>query len=206
MHKTLDARQLACPGPVLQVKEALEAGPVKTMEVVVDNEAARENVSRFLQSRGFTVEASMRGEDLIVAAHRAEAARQDIPLDAGERGSSPVSSAARKIMVVVAADAMGRGDHALGTKLLINYVKTLKEMGPDLWRLVFINGGVTLTVTGSPVLDELRAYERSGVVILACGTCLEHFGLTADKQVGQTTNMLDIVTAMQLADSVITIG
>lgn len=206
MHKTLDARQLACPGPVLQVKEALEEGPVTTLEVVVDNEAARENVSRFLQSRGFIVEVTRRGADLVVAAHRTEAAQQTTLLEAGEREAAPVSSAARKIMVVVAADGMGRGDQVLGAKLLINYVKTLKEMGPDLWRLVFINGGVTLTVTGSPVLDELRAYERNGVVILACGTCLEHFGLTADKQVGQTTNMLDIVTAMQLADSVITIG
>jgi selenium metabolism protein YedF len=109
-------------------------------------------------------------------------------------------------MVVVAATAMGRGDDVLGEKLLISYLKTLGEMGPELWRLVFINGGVKLTVTDSPVLEELQAYERNGLLILACGTCLEHFKLTADKQVGQTTNMLDIVTAMQLADSVITLG
>jgi selenium metabolism protein YedF len=98
------------------------------------------------------------------------------------------------------------GDDVLGEKLLISYLKTLKEMGPDLWRLVFINGGVKLTVTDSPVLDELQVYEKNGLLILACGTCLEHFNLTAKKQVGQTTNMLDIVTAMQLADSVITLG
>jgi hypothetical protein len=40
---------------------------------------------------------------------------------------------------------------------------------------------------------------------LACGTCLDHFNLLDSKQVGETTNMLDIVTAMQLADKVINI-
>ena len=36
-------------------------------------------------------------------------------------------------------------------------------------------------------------------------TCLNHFNLLERKQVGETTNMLDIVTAMQLADKVINI-
>ena len=47
--------------------------------------------------------------------------------------------------------------------------------------------------------------ETEGLTILVCGTCLDHFDLLARKQVGQTTNMLDIVTAMQLADKVINI-
>ncbi|MCA1945769.1 MAG: sulfurtransferase-like selenium metabolism protein YedF, partial [Desulfovibrio sp.] len=35
------------------------------------------------------------------------------------------------------------------------------------------------------------------------GTCLEHFGLMATKAVGETTNMLDVVTSMQLATKVV---
>ena len=89
---------------------------------------------------------------------------------------------------------------------MISYLKTIKEMGPELWQLIFVNGGVKLTIESSPVLAELQEYERSGVIIFACGTCLEHFGLTAQKKVGGTTNMLDIVTATQLADKVITVS
>ena len=44
-----------------------------------------------------------------------------------------------------------------------------------------------------------------GLLILVCGTCLDHFDLLGRKQVGETTNMLDVVTAMQLADKVINI-
>ncbi|HHO47147.1 MAG TPA: sulfurtransferase-like selenium metabolism protein YedF, partial [Desulfobacteraceae bacterium] len=52
---------------------------------------------------------------------------------------------------------------------------------------------------------DLKDYEKAGLKILVCGTCLTHFDLLERKQVGETTNMLDIVTAMDLADKVISI-
>jgi hypothetical protein len=55
------------------------------------------------------------------------------------------------------------------------------------------------------VLEDLLDYENNGIRIWVCGTCLNHFNLLDRKQVGETTNMLDIVTAMQLADKVINI-
>ena len=108
-------------------------------------------------------------------------------------------------MVMCTTDRMGFGDDELGLKLMVNFIRTLKEMGPDLWRLVLVNNGVKLAIEGSAVLSELQAYEKEGITILVCGTCLEHFKLLERKQVGITTNMLDIVTAMQLADKVISI-
>jgi hypothetical protein len=44
----LDCMGLACPQPVLKVKEVLDRGEVTRLTVAVDNEAARENVSRFM--------------------------------------------------------------------------------------------------------------------------------------------------------------
>jgi len=41
--------------------------------------------------------------------------------------------------------------------------------------------------------------------VLVCGTCLNHFQLLEQKKVGETTNMLDIVTHMHLADKVISL-
>ena len=87
--------------------------------------------------------------------------------------------------------------------LLGNFLRTLKEMGPELWRLVFVNNGVKLTIAGAEVLNDLQALEKGGLKILVCGTCLTHFNLLEKKKVGETTNMLDIVTAMQLADKVV---
>ena len=108
-------------------------------------------------------------------------------------------------MIMCATDRMGYGDDELGQKLMTNFLRTLNEMGPDLWRLVFVNNGVKLTIDGSEALEDLKALENKGLHILVCGTCLTHFNLLERKQVGETTNMLDIVTAMQLADKVVNI-
>jgi selenium metabolism protein YedF len=108
-------------------------------------------------------------------------------------------------MVMVGTDRLGHGDDELGSKLMASFMGTLKEMGGELWRLVLVNNGVKLTVSESPVLTALKALEASGVSLLVCGTCLNHFNLLDKKQVGETTNMLDIVTSMQVADSVINI-
>ena len=48
-----------------------------------------------------------------------------------------------------------------------------------------------------------KKLEAAGVSILVCGTCLEYYGLLDSRQVGETTNMLDIVTSLDLADKVI---
>lgn len=196
--KEIDARGLACPAPVLQTKAAIDQGAVQ-LTILVDNEAARENVRRFLDNQGFETSVEAKDGEFHISGNRAGT-------DAQSAAESPSSEDdGTKIMVMIATDRMGFGDDALGLKLMINFIKTLKEMGPALWRLVFVNNGVKLTIDGAATLEDLREYEDDGLKILVCGTCLDHFNLLEQKQVGETTNMLDIVTAMQLADKVINI-
>jgi intracellular sulfur oxidation DsrE/DsrF family protein len=60
-----------------------------------------------------------------------------------------------------------------------------------------------LAIEGSPALEHFKKLEQEGVSILVCGTCLDHFNLLENKQIGETTNMLDVVTSLQLASKVI---
>ncbi|WP_028321845.1 sulfurtransferase-like selenium metabolism protein YedF [Desulfatiglans anilini] len=199
MTHEIDCRGLACPAPVLQTKEWLEKNPSREVAVLVDGEASRENVSRFLRTQGFTVSTETEGRHIRVEGRKSgDAEAAPAP---GELGREEV----RKIMVMITHDKMGHGDDELGAKLMVSFLKTLKEMGRELWRLVFVNNGVKMTVRGSDVLPLLKEFEAAGIYILVCGTCLTHFDLLQEKEVGETTNMLDIVTAMQLADSVINI-
>lgn len=195
--RELDCRGLACPGPVLEAKEIIEKEHPNHIRVIVDNEAAKQNVSRFLETQEFEVSVEAEGSNFHVIGKGGE---QSV----AETGASEELEAEKqKIMVMVATDLVGRGDDELGAKLMVNFLKTLKEMGDELWRLVFINNGVKLTIEDSQVLLDLQQLQDNGVLILVCGTCLDHFNLLEKKQVGETTNMLDIVTAMQLADKVI---
>jgi selenium metabolism protein YedF len=196
----IDARGLSCPAPVLETKAAVEQHHPRQIQVTVDNEPAKQNVSRFLNSQGYQTEVKQEG-DLFMVVGTSDG--EPVPAQAPAAKAPQTDSA--KIMVVVAANRMGRGDDELGGKLMVNFIKTLKEMGDELWRLVFVNSGVNLTIDSAATLDDLKELEAGGLTILVCGTCLDHFNLLEAKQVGQTTNMLDIVTAMQLADKVINI-
>ena len=99
-------------------------------------------------------------------------------------------------------NAVRNGADELGAALMKNFLSTLTEM-QDLWRIVLLNGGVKLAATPGPCLDALKKLAESGVSILVCGTCLNHYGLLEKKQVGETSNMLDIVTSLDLAGKVI---
>lgn len=203
MDKIIDACGMNCPAPILLIKDAIEKTDPQQLTVLVDNPASFENVNRFLASKGYSVTHKQDGEVYRLEAQGKQKS-SNVKIEQPQKYIDEQSD--QKIIVLVTTDCLGSGDDVLGAKLMTSYLKTIKEMGTDLWQLIFINGGVKLTIESSPVLKELQEYERSGVIVLACGTCLEHYGVTAEKRVGSTTNMLDIVTATQLAEKVITIS
>ncbi len=205
----IDCRNLECPAPVLRTRAAAEDITNLRIRILVDNEAAIENVSRFLSVQNFQVSVdSMMGFSVV------EGIRQDTleiePMKNLQEDTTILSEESARhnrphTMILVSSDCLGKGDDELGKKLMVNCIKTLPEMGEELWRMAFINGGVKLTAKGSTLLQDLINLEQSGVDILVCGACLTHFQLLESKAVGVTTNMLDIVTSMQIAQKVITL-
>ena len=201
---TIDCRTLPCPQPVIRVKRLLEESSPERFLVIVDNDPALENVSRFLASKGYAATGVADGALWRITATRGEAAGAgNPPAEAATAPRKFASEDGLRTLVMIITPVFGSGDDTLGIKLMKNFLATLPEFGDELWRLILLNGGVTLAVEDSPVIEELKALEQSGVSILDCGTCLDHFKLLEKKAVGQTTNMLDVVTSMQLAEKVI---
>lgn len=202
----LDCRGLNCPQPVINTKALVDQG-LNEFKVRVDNQAASENVTNFLGTQGYQVEMEKEGAEFVLHGRRDGQADQ-APAGAEEFDPSlyqcPVPTQEQtKICVLIATDRIGRGDDELGRKLMASYLSTLKEMGPELWRLVLLNAGVKLAVEGADSVEALKELEQSGVSILVCGTCLTFFDLLEAKVVGETTNMLDVVTSLQVADKTI---
>jgi selenium metabolism protein YedF len=206
--KEIDARGLSCPAPVLLTKNIIETEKPEQIRIILNNEASGQNVSRFLASKNFSVSMDKKNNDLLVTGTIQEGGiseKEDAAVicDISEEDHQPKHD--KKIMVMISSNCLGRGDDELGAKLAVNFIKTLKEIGQELWRLVFVNSGVKLTIENAETLEDVIELEKHGIKILVCGTCLEHFKLLEKKHVGETTNMLDIVTAMQLAEKVINI-
>ncbi len=186
----LDCRGKSCPEPVIETKRLLEERSPGELTVVVDNTTSRENVLRFLESRGYGVEVEDRDEAMFLTAKKRE-----------ER-ISPVQQE-KKVVVFVKADTMGRGDDKLGAILMKSFIFTLKELKPLPWRVIFVNAGVKLTCEGSELLSQLHELEDQGVEILSCGTCLDFFNLKEKLKAGRVSNMFEIVSSLTDATHVL---
>lgn len=52
--KTIDARGLSCPEPVILTRQAMMSGEA-AYEVIVDNNTSKENETRYAQHQGYKV-------------------------------------------------------------------------------------------------------------------------------------------------------
>ncbi|MCI5674578.1 MAG: sulfurtransferase TusA family protein [Ezakiella sp.] len=65
--KKIDARGLSCPEPVVLAKNAVDASE-KQIEITVDAQVSKENVSRFLENAGYKLSVKESGDDFIINA------------------------------------------------------------------------------------------------------------------------------------------
>lgn len=61
----LDARGLSCPEPVILLRKAMLSGGAG-YEMIVDNTASKENVTRYAQHEGYTVTVAESGGEYIL--------------------------------------------------------------------------------------------------------------------------------------------
>lgn len=107
--------------------------------------------------------------------------------------------------ILITNNGMGTGDPQLQEKLIKSYLKLLVEYNMLPAAICFYTDGVKLVVEGSPVLEELRALEEMGVWLIVCQTCLNHYNLIDQVQVGIVGGMTDIIEAQWRAEKVISI-
>ncbi len=193
MPKTVDARGLACPQPVLLTRAALaESDAVLT---IVDNVTAQHNVTRMAEKAGCTVAVEQRADGIYLDIRKA-GAKAEVEAEVGGRSAGP-------LVLVIPSATMGRGDDELGGILIRGFFHALTQTQPRPDTIIFFNTGVRLVVEGSPVLEDLRALCDEGIEILACGTCLGHFGLKDKVVVGEVSNMYTIAETLLRAGKVV---
>ena len=201
MEKIIDCKGMACPLPVVNAKKASEEmGAGDQLTVLVDNEIAVQNLTRFAEHKGFTVSAEKKGEKeyavvMGISGAVAEEAKEDVAcvMDARRKG----------MLVVLSANVMGTGDPKLGTALMKAFVFALTKQDQLPDTVLCYNTGAYLTCEGADTLEDLKLLESEGVTVLTCGTCLDFYGLKEKLAVGGVTNMYDIVERMENAAQII---
>ncbi len=192
----LDCKGMACPLPVVNAKKALGAMGAGELEVVVDNKTAMHNLENLGKSLKLATASEERGEAefAVVFTKTGEEA-------AVEAGCGELVPAGDKV-VVLSSEFMGTGDDVLGATLMKAFTFALTQQDELPQVILAYNGGVKLTVEGSPVLEDLQKLAEAGVEIFSCGTCLNHYGLTEKLAVGEVTNMY-VIAQKQLEARVV---
>jgi selenium metabolism protein YedF len=199
----VDAIGDACPIPVVKTKNAIrELHGAGTVETLVDNEIAVQNLSKMARQKGY----GLKSEKLAPN-------RYKVTMEIGEPSAEPeekpedevcpptqTGGERKNTVVVIASSKMGEGSEELGAVLLKGFLYALSQQETLPKTILFYNGGAALTCAESPALEDLKSLASQGVEILTCGTCLNYYGLTEKLEVGEITNMYVIAEKMTRAD------
>lgn len=193
MRKEVDARGVACPKPVIMTKKALDEIVEGVITTIVDNEVAKENVSKLAKNSSLKFDIEKSGEDYHINITKG------IVEDIEDVACTPNNF--KDMTIVFGQDKMGKGSDELGNILIKGFIYTLTESLPFPSSLVFLNSGVKLTVEDSEVLEDLKKLEEEGVEILSCGTCLDYYNIKDKLQVGEISNMYNILEKIKNANN-----
>lgn len=198
----VDARGDACPIPVVKTKVAIaKLNGEGTVETLVDNETAVQNLTKMAHQKGYGV-TSEKQNDSCYRVSMTIQEREDND-NAPEKALSQPMVQEQNTVVVISADHMGEGDDELGRTLLKGFIFALVTQEKRPRTILFYNGGARLTCEGSDSLEDLRTLAEQGVELLTCGTCLNFYGLTDKLAVGGVTNMYEIVEKQMKATLVV---
>ena len=198
----VDAVGDACPIPVVKTLKALASlGGAGTVETLVDNEVAVQNLTRMAHEKGCEVSSEQLGERRFRVTLIAPEGMSVVDGEADE--ASCLVPAAKNLVIQVSSDTMGAGSDELGRSLMKAFVYAVTQQDELPATMLFYNGGAHLTCEGSPCLDDLKALAEQGVEILTCGTCLNHYGIADKLAVGEVTNMYVICQKLEQASHVV---
>ncbi|RKO65022.1 sulfurtransferase-like selenium metabolism protein YedF [Campylobacter sp. P255] len=181
----IDCRDLACPRPVIETKKALEElKENENLEILLNSQASKENVMRFLKSLNLDFDVKdLNDESIICVANGFE------PTQGQDESIQEYN------VLFLKSDKVGEGE--LGKNLMQGFLKTLKDLPNRPQKILCVNESVLINVDSSHLAFEaMRELENLGVEIYSCGACLEFFGKSNALKIGKIGNAYEILNEL----------
>jgi selenium metabolism protein YedF len=199
MNSIIDCKGLQCPMPVVKTKKYFDSIESGEGTIIVDNLVAKNNVVKLAQGSGnSSVVEEKEGLYFIKITKQKLEAKVKAEVKDEVKGN-------KKFTLVVSTEKLGVGDDKLGEMLMKSYIFALSEADTIPSDILFLNGGVNLTIETSLVLDSLKKLVERGANILVCGACLDFYNVKDKLSIGEISNMYTIVELMNTADKTIKI-
>jgi selenium metabolism protein YedF len=212
MNKNIDLRGLVCPEPVLRTKKLLDDSTVEKVEALVESEINVNNLTRLARSLKLKISAQPQEDHFKVTIERrgdteAEAKSEHAAQHASSAAlNKSISTAANEVGTVVflSKDKFGDGDQDFSVNLMNVFLQTMLDAGHMPRAILMANTAVRLIDSDASTHKVLQDFKARGCEVLACGLCVEFYGLKGKVPPEQITNMFAICEFLMAADKVIT--
>ena len=190
----VNAMGKVCPIPVIMTKKVLRENTTgENIMIRVDNEIATQNLIKMAGQLNIKSNVTKLSDAEYTVLYDLEGCEACAVLN----DSSVLEQGADEYVVAINSDKMGTGDEAFGTTLLENFIYALTEQDRIPKMVVMYNSGVRLVTENEKTVKDLKTLQEKGTEILACGLCLDFYGLKEKLRVGSATNMYRIVEIMR---------
>lgn len=179
----IDCRNLPCPKPIMQTKNALEKLKVgENLEIVLNSLISKNNVLKFLHSLNLSFSVDENEDEFYIKVQKKNVNFNEARLDDYR-------------VLFLKSDKIGAGE--LGTKLLANSLKILKELENCPSKILCVNESVLMNVDENHLaFKAMRELESFGVEIISCGACLEFFNKSQELKIGSIGNAYEILNEL----------
>lgn len=206
MEKTIDLRGLVCPEPVLRTKKLLDDKSVDRVEALVESDINVRNLERLARSLKVSITTRQEnGHFKVVLSRQAGPGVHEHQAPSPSLSKRPPSSSESEVGTVVflTKDIFGFGDEEFSRNLLNVFLQTLLESGHRPRAILLANTGVKLMAPESSALKVLNDFKEQGIEVLACGLCVDYYGLKDKVAKEQITNMFAICEFLMSAQRVL---
>ena len=183
----IDARNLACPTPVIMAKEAWEkAVPGDPVVILVSRDTQASNIGRALRALGAeSVDISEEeGGFYRVATVREEATER-------KPGESPGG-----LPLALVVSSLSLGVPPLGEDLLASVLESFSDRSDPPALLVLLNKAVSLAAADSTAAGSLGRLSARGCRVLLCSRSVGSYGLEGMIDTGEIVEISSIVEAL----------
>lgn len=201
MEKRLDLRGLTCPEPVLRTKRILDDSAIERVHALVDDDVCVNNLTRLSRSLKAVATAQKLDGYYEVIIERFEAGdrqarREPAPFAVAEPGKVGT-------VIFLAKDTFGEGEPDFSRTLINLFLQSILDSGHLPRAILLANTGVKLLAPGAGTNKVLEDFRSRGCEVLACGLCVDFYGLKEYIAAEQVTNMFAIVEYLFAADKVL---
>lgn len=179
----IDCRNLSCPKPIIETKNALEKlQEGETLEIILNSFISKNNVLKFLHSLNLNPIIDETAQEFYIKVQK-------------KNGSFNEANTHDYSVLFLKTDKVGEGE--LGQNLLVGFLNTLKNLDHAPSKILCVNESVLMNVDENHKAHSvMKELENLGIEIISCGACLEFFNKTKELKIGNIGNAYEILNEL----------